>query len=95
MVWCTPASQTDLLTLFNQEKRFESQINGKRQESTTAEKQLDERPPKTMPLQTVSFTSQKPSGTERNCIVMKMEVKQGKMTQGQYLDWFNHPPLTI
>lgn len=95
MVWHTPASQTDLLTLFNQETRFESQINGKTQESTTAEKQLGERPPKSMPLQTASFTSQKPSGTERNCIVMKMEAKQGKMTQSQYLDWFNNRPLTI
>lgn len=89
------ASQTDVVTLFNQETRFESQINGKIQQSTTAENQLDERPPKTMALQTVSFTSQKLSGTERNCIIMKMEAKQGKITQGQYLKWFHNPPLTI
>lgn len=51
MVWHRPASQPDLLTLFKQEMRFGSQINGTTNESKPAGKHLDETPPKSMPLQ--------------------------------------------
>lgn len=77
MVWHTPASQTDLLTLFSQETRFESQIKGKTQESTATGKQL-ERPPKPMPLLMSVLLLKSPQEQKENAFLWKWKLNKEK-----------------
>lgn len=75
MMWHTSASQTDLLALFSQETRFESQINGKTQESMTTGKQL-ERPPEPMPLQMSALLLKSPQELKENALLQKWKLNK-------------------